>query len=26
MDQRRDAQMVSWMKTISQQVSAGTFQ
>jgi hypothetical protein len=26
MDQRRDAQMVSWMKTISTQVSTGTFQ
>lgn len=26
MDQRRDPQMVGWMKLISQQVSAGTFQ
>lgn len=26
MDQRRDAQMVSWMKSISLQVSSGTFQ
>ena len=26
MDQRRDAQMVSWMKTLSSQISGGTFQ